>query len=160
MLLRRIVFYAQFPMAVALPVWVLITRGIIENGIGWEFVAYLIVCPILFIALLVIAALVFARKTVRVERAVSWLDTALLIALWAALIASGLYAQQGMAVLVVLLLIAGFWIAAYELFLDTRRRINEFSASLEDAVRQPQEVRQPPGDAGPIWVIPPPTKDQ
>src|SRR6187431_2493774 len=114
MLLRRIVFYAQFPMAVALPVWVLITRGIIENGIGWEFVAYLIVCPILFIALLVIAALIFARKTVRVERAVSWLDTALLIALWAALIASGLYAQQGMAVLVVLLLIAGFWIAAYE----------------------------------------------
>jgi hypothetical protein len=160
MLLRRIVYYLQFPMAVVLPVWVLITRGVIDNGIGWEFIAYLIVCPILFISLLVIGGLVAARKTVRVERAVSWPDTAVLIALWVALIAGGLYALQGYAILVIVLLLGGFWLAIYELFADTRRRINEFSAALDEAARQPSQVRQPPGDAGPIYVVPPPIEDK
>ena len=54
-----------FPMAFVLPVWVLVSRGIVLDGIGWELLVYLIVCPILFIALLVISGIITWRPGIR-----------------------------------------------------------------------------------------------
>ena len=51
MLLRRALYWVQFGMAVALPVWVLVSRGIVADGVGWQLVIYLMLCPILFLTL-------------------------------------------------------------------------------------------------------------
>ena len=154
MLIRRAVYYAQFALAVVLPAWVLIGRGILADGIGWEFLVYLVLCPALFFTLAVLAGLVTARRSVRVEKAVSWLDAGVLLALWAALLVYGLFAVSPLAALVVALLVALFWIAVWELTVETRKRVQGF---VDDLALTPEKARaRTPGDAGRIIVVPPP----
>jgi len=154
MLIRRAVYYAQFALAVALPAWTLIGRGILADGIGWEFLVYLVLCPLLFVTLAVLAALVTARKSVRDAKAVSWLDAGLLLALWASLLVYGLFAVTPLAALVVILIVALFWVALWELATETRRRVRGF---VDDLALTPEMARtRAPGDAGRIIVVPPP----
>jgi hypothetical protein len=148
MLLRRAVYLAQFPLAVVLPLWVLVTRGIIADGIGVDFLVYLFACPVLFVALATISGLISARKQVRVSRAVSWLDAGMLAALWIAIAAYGLFAETGLAAVVVILLALTGWVVTWELVEETRSRIRGFAAGLEAGPRRP-------GDAGRIVVVPP-----
>ena len=72
MLTRRAFFYWQIIGAFLLPSWVLVGRGIIDDGVGWDFVLYLVLCPILCVVMLAVAGLTVARKKVRTARAVSW----------------------------------------------------------------------------------------
>lgn len=157
MLIRRAVYYAQFALTVVLPGWVLIGRGILADGIGWEFLVYLLLCPLLFVALAVLAALVSARKSVRVAKAVSWPDAGLLLALWASLLVYGLFAVTPLAALVVVLIVALFWVALWELTDETRKRVRGF---VDDLALTPEMARaRTPGDAGRIIVVPPPALD-
>jgi len=123
MLLRRSLFFAQFPLAIALPAWVLVSRGIIADGIGAQLVVYLFVCPIVTVALAAISGLIVARKGVRLDRAISWRDAEWLGAIWLSLLGYGFFAFPLLAVLVVLLIIAGFWFEVIELFNETRARV-------------------------------------
>jgi hypothetical protein len=157
MLIRRAVYIAQFALTVVLPGWVLIGRGVLADGIGWEFLVYLVLCPVLFDSLAVFAALVSARKSVRVARAVSWPDAGLLLALWASLLVYGLFAFPVIAALVVVLIVALFWVALWELTDETRRRVLGF---VDDLALTPEMARtRVPGDAGRIIVVPPPAID-
>ncbi len=126
MILRRGLYWAQFGMAVLLPIWVLISRGIIADGVGWQLVVYLVLCPILFVALAVLTGLTIARKKVRTTRAVSWLDAATLLVIWAAVFTYGLFALPALAVLVVLSIVAGFWVAVWQLATETRDRVKGY----------------------------------
>ncbi len=126
MLLRRALYVVQFPLAVLLPLWVLLSRGIFADGIGWSFLGYLVLSPILFLALASIVGLVSARKTVRVQRAVSWLDAALLGALTLTLVAYGLFALPVLAALAVLLVVGGVWLELWQLFTETRGRVRQY----------------------------------
>jgi hypothetical protein len=123
MVLRRSFYYAQFGAIPILPLWLLIGRGIVIDGTGWEFVMLLFVAPILALAMLIAAGLTVARKSVRRSRAVSWLDVALLAAWYLAIIAAGFVAHPVMAVLVVLLAVTVFWSAVWQLYAETRRRV-------------------------------------
>jgi hypothetical protein len=140
MLLRRAMYFAQFPLAAVLPLWVLISRGIIADGIGLTFIVYLIACPVLFVALAVLTGLVAARKSVRVDRAVSWPDAAVLGALWISLVAYGFYALPLLATAIVLLLIGGFWFVLSQWVAETSRRVREAI----DMTPRPQFVSTPP----------------
>jgi peptidoglycan/LPS O-acetylase OafA/YrhL len=123
MWLRRSFYYAQFGAIPILPLWLLIGRGIVIDGTGWEFVMLLFVAPILAVVMLIVAGLTVARKSVRRSRAVSWLDVGLLAAWYLAIIAAGFVAHPIMAVLVVLLAFAVFWSAVWQLYTETRRRV-------------------------------------
>ena len=153
MLLRRAVFVAMFPAAVILPLWILVTRGIVADGIGWAFIAYLFACPILFVLLAAITGIVTARKSVRNARAVSWWDAVVLVVLWVALVASGVFALPLVAVAVVVLVVGMFWLAVWELITETRRRVNSFMTSLE-ATAQGTTSRVTPSNADVIVITP------
>ena len=156
MIVRRVVYRAIFPLAVVLPVWVLIGRGIIADGIGWAFVAYLFISPVLFLALMVTGGLIAARPDVREQKAVSWADAAVLIALWLTLIAVGLYAYPALAVLALLLVLGLFWLAIWELLRETGRRFQRLADDLQAASQpngQGRPRQQPPLDIGEVIVV-------
>ena len=155
MVVRRVVYRLLFPLAVVMPTWVLISRGIIADGIGWQFVAYLFIAPVLFVALMVIGAVIIATPGVRAAKAVSWPDAAVLIALWLVLIASGFFAYPALAVAAVLLVLGAFWLVVYEFVHETRRRIQKFGEDLQAASQQQTTQRPPaaPLDMGEVIVV-------
>jgi hypothetical protein len=156
MLFRRAIYLAMFPAAVILPVWLMITRGIIANETGWTFVIYLFACPVLFVLLMVIAGLVRARKAVRVAKAVSWWDAGVLGALYLGLLASGIFAVPALAVLDVVLVIGAFWLAGWELITETRSRVSTFVTNLETGNIQSSTV---PPARGQVIIIEPGTRE-
>jgi hypothetical protein len=153
MILRRAFYWWQFPAALVLPAWLLVGWGIFGSG-GWSFLGLIILCPVLFIALIAVALIIFARSGVRSARAVSWRDVGLLAAWHASIVAFGFFtpASGWVAVAGILLGLAAFWITLGELFSDTSRRIQATFEAYEQAAR-PQEVRQPPADGGEYIVI-------
>ena len=148
MMLRRAFAWLQVALVVALPLWILVSRGIIADGVGWQLVVYLVLAPILFFALAVLFVLTVARKSVRERRAVSWPDVAVQTAIAAAAISYGLFAIPLLAVVVVLAIVVGFWVAVVQLVTETRDRVKTFL----DATAVPPEPRRIPD----VIVIPPP----
>ena len=147
MLTRRAFFYWQIVGAFLLPSWVLVGRGIIDDGVGWDFVLYLVLCPVLCAVMLAVAGLTVARKQVRTSRAVSWQDVAV-IAVWhAAIIAYGFVSSSGLAVVVVLLAAVAFWSAVWQLFAETRTRVQN-AFSLDPIDTGTYAAKKPRADAG------------
>jgi hypothetical protein len=156
MVVRRVVYRLLFPLAFLLPVWVLIGRGILLDGIGWSFLGYLIVCPILFVMLLVIGGLIVWRPGVRQDHAVSAWDAAVLITLWLVLIAAGFVAHPAIVAAAVVLVLGAFWFAAWELVTEGRRRVravmDDVDATLGGA-RASVPQRPQPTDIGEVIVV-------
>jgi hypothetical protein len=144
MIIRRAFRTWMVIAAVALPIWPLVGWGIFGGG-GWQFVALLISMPILFVAMLTVAGLVWARPTVRRERAVSWLDVGILTLWQACVIGFGLFgpASSAFAVFGVLAGLAAFWVVLWEFFTDARDRARETLAGFEQMAARPT-VRQNP----------------
>jgi hypothetical protein len=136
---RRGLYFALVPAAILLPTWVLISRGLLADGIGWEFLVYLVACPILSVAMLAVSGIVLARKSVRADRAVSWLDAGLLITWWLALVFYGLYALPAIAVIVLLVGLAAFWLGLWQLFTDTRARLRGVMTEFERQAAAPSK---------------------
>jgi hypothetical protein len=156
MVVRRVAYRLLFPLAFLLPVWVLVGRGILLDGIGWSFLGYLIVCPILFVMLLLIGGLVVWRPGVRQERAVSPWDAAVLIALWLVLIAVGFVAHPAIVAAAVVLVLVAFWFALWELVTEGRRRVqavmDDVDATLNGS-RASVPQRPSPVDIGEVIVV-------
>ena len=156
MVVRRVVYRLLFPLAFVLPVWVLIGRGILLDGIGWDFLVYVFVCPILFIALLMIGGLMVWRPGARTEKAVTGWDAAVLIALWLTLIATGFVAHPALVALAVVLVLGAFWLAVWELVSAGRK---QFQAVMDDIDATTRGARasvpqQPsPLDIGEVIVV-------
>jgi hypothetical protein len=157
MWIRRSLFYWQFAAALVLPVWVLIGRGIFGSSLGWDFLLFAFLCPVLGIAMIVIAGLTAARKAVRTSRAVSWLDAAVLVVWHGAIIAFGFIDTTAIAVLVVVAAIAAFWIAVGQLVVETRNRVRSVMASFEEAARadRPAHHTTSPIDDPNVFLIQP-----
>jgi len=155
-MLRRALYYVLMPMAVALPIWLLITRGIVADDSGWAFVVYLITSPILFVLLAILGGLVLARKQVRVEKAVSWIDVGFLVASWVSLLLYGIVGAFPLAIISALAIASTFWAVVVELIQETRARVKTYVDDMAFTAQRPrQRVVQPPGDAGPIIVVVP-----
>ena len=156
MVLRRALYYWQFIGALLLPVWVLIGRGIIAADVGWDFVLYLVLCPILFVAMIAVAGLTVARKGVRDARAVSWQDAAVIGVWHASIITYGFLAISGLAAVVVVVGIVAFWSAAWQLLRETRARVKDaFSLGPIDAGTYAADSYDPGVDAGRVIIINP-----
>jgi hypothetical protein len=151
---RRALFYWQFIAAVVLPSWVLIGRGLILSDVSWDFLLYLLLCPLLFVAMLAVAGLTTARKAVRSTRSVSWRDAAVMLVWHAAIVAYGFVASGALAALIVLVGVLAFWNAAWELYSETRTRVkNALSLDPIDMGRYTAKPQAP--EAGRVIIINP-----
>ena len=141
-------FYWQFAAAILLPFWVLLSRGIIRAEDGWDFALYLVLAPLLAVAMLAVAGLTYARKEVRTSRAVSWQDVAVLGVWHAAIVVYGFIALAPLAAVVALITVGAFWSAVWQLFSETRTRVkNAFSLDPIDAGSYTAQKHQ--ADVGP-----------
>jgi len=116
MLIRRAFYYWQFPAAVILPLWLLIGWGIYADGF-WSFVGLLILCPILFLAMIIVGVLISLRAAVRGEKAVSWIDVGVLAFWHLMIIGFGFYGDSAnwFAVGGVIGFLLAFWMSIYQL---------------------------------------------
>lgn len=149
-LVRRAFYYWQFIAVFVLPAWLFVGWGFF-GGSGWGFLGLLIMAPIVFIGLLVIALIVYARPPVRRSRAVSWKDVALMLVLHGSIIGIGFYgdAATWFLVLAVLSAIAGFWLTLWELVTEGARSVKETMDAFEQAARIPEQQAPPGPGQGP-----------
>jgi hypothetical protein len=154
MLIRRAFRRWLYIAVVALPVWLAVGWAIFGGG-GWGTLGLVLVVPIAFIALGVVALLTSVRPTVREERAVSWVDVGVLGTWHVALIATGFYgASAGLfAVFAVLLALAAFWVAIWQLVSDGARRVQASMTEFERLAAQQQAPGGRP-DSGPSGRAP------
>ena len=137
MMIRRAFYYWQFTAVIVLPLWVLVGRGVFGSSVGWDFVLFLLLCPILAFALLAIAGMTTVRKSVRSERAVSWIDAGVIAAWHAVIIAYGFVDAPLLAALIVIVAVAGFWIALWQLVTETRNRFTSLVEGFERDAQRP-----------------------
>lgn len=153
MMIRGALRYWMFLAIVLLPAWVLIGRGILGSSVGWDLLLYIFVSPVLGLWMLGIAGLTVARKTVRDERAVSWTDAAVMAVWHGSIIAYGFNDAVPIAVLVVAGAITAFWIAVWQLFTETRRRVKGVIAGFEEVARMPTVPGRPADGVGPEIIV-------
>jgi hypothetical protein len=148
MLIRRAFLRWLVAAAVVLPIWLAVGWAIYGGG-GWGTLGLVITVPVAFIGLGIIALLVWARPTVRAERAVSWTDVGVIGAWHLSIIGIGFYgASAGMfGVLAILLAIAAFWAAIWQLVSDGARRVQATMTEFERLAAE-QSNRGAPDAAG------------
>ena len=166
MLIRRAFLRWLVAAVVVLPIWLAVGWAIFGGG-GWGTLGLIITVPIAFIALGIVALLVWARPTVRAERAVSWTDVAVIGAWQASIIGIGFYGQGStfFGVAAILLAIAAFWVAIWQLVSDGARRVQATMSEFERIAAQQagspvrpdaqgeMPARRPPFDDGDGEVI-------
>ncbi|WP_291052207.1 MFS transporter [Herbiconiux sp.] len=157
MFIRRAFFYWQFPAAVILPAWILVGWGVFA-ATGWQIIGLIVGVMMLTVGMLATAGLIFARKDVRAERAVSWLDVALLTVLHGLIIAVGFFtpATALLGTLAVVAVIALFWSGIIQLVVETRRRVRTVLAGFEEQasrIQTPVQSARPPRADGEYIVI-------
>ncbi len=154
MLIRRAFFYWQFPAAVILPAWILVGWGVFA-ATGWQILGVIVGVMMLTVAMLATAGLIFARKDVRAERAVSWLDVGLLVVLQGLIVAVGFFtpATALLGTLSVVAVIALFWSGVIQLIVETRRRVRSALAGFEAQATRIQSPPQKPRVDGEYIVI-------
>lgn len=155
MVARRVVYRLLLPAAIVLPIWFFIARGIVTAD-PWATAAFVIISPVLFLVLLLIAALVFWRPGVRSESAVSVADAVVFPVFWALLIAAAIVTHPGFTALGVVAVLAMFWFVVWELVSESRRRfravMDDVDATLSGA-RASVPQRPEPTDIGEVIVV-------
>jgi len=131
MVLRRAFYYVQFWAIPVLPLWLLIGRGLMMDSVGWGFLALLVACPLLSLAMIAVMGITVARRSVRRARMLSWADASILTAWYLSIAIAGLIASPAVAILVVVLTLVAFWAAVWQLFAETKQRVNSAFASVE-----------------------------
>lgn len=107
-----------------LPLWLLIGSSIFGTG-GWAVLGIFFGAVLLGLGLLAVSGLIFARREVREQRALSWPDVGVL-GLWHLMIIALGFSEDGsgwLSVLVVVVGIGAFWYAVWALFDAARKRV-------------------------------------
>lgn len=158
MWLRKAMYWWQFPAVVVLPTTVLVARGILGSSLGWDFLLYLVLSPVLAVVLLVVAALTALRGSVRQARAVGWVDVAVILSWHAAIVGFAILDSAALAAIVVIIAVAAFWVALWQLVTDTGRRmraaVRDFNVEFA-GVRDEMRQGSPSVQLGEVIVISP-----
>ncbi|QTX04486.1 hypothetical protein [Agromyces archimandritae] len=151
--LRRLFYRWRLAAVVALPAWLFLGWGFFGQT-GWGFLGLLVLVPVVLIALGAVALLIGMRPTARETRAASWPDVAVLAAWHASLVGLGFFGETAtlFGVLALLLGIAAFWLALWQLMRDGSRRMQAFAEAQRRAAGTPPG-RLPPEDGGEYLVI-------
>lgn len=154
MVVRRAFFFWQFAAVIALPAWLLL--GWAVWGSAGDFAGIAIATPFLVLALLGVAGVTFARKSVRSTRASSWLDVAAGGVWHVFVIATGFFGP-GTAAFAALAVAAGilaFWATVWQLVDETRKRVKSVFETIQRGA-VPYRPPQTPIKAGEYIVIEP-----
>ncbi|MCX7522119.1 MFS transporter [Microbacterium sp. STN6] len=158
MLLRRVIYRWQVVAAVVLPLWLVVGTAIFGSSAG-DTLSLLLFAPLLALGMLAVAGLIFARKSVRSSKAVSWADAGVLLLWHASIVATGLRLPgvSWYGVLIVVAGLAAFWLAVWQLVTETRRRVSGVMDAFTQAAAGAAgsaEHRSPSVDAsGPVIVV-------
>lgn len=123
MMLRRW-FYAWLPWSIlVLPVTIF--AGWLATARGWDLFGIVLFPPITFFVLGGLTLLLRARPSARAERAVSWLDLAVVGGYHLSLIAWALFgARFGWIIAIAIVLaLAAVWVALVQLWRDSARQL-------------------------------------
>ncbi|GAA4665140.1 hypothetical protein [Frondihabitans cladoniiphilus] len=82
MWLRRGFYRVLWGAVLVLPLWVFLGRAFFGAPLGYQFLAQILLVPLLFVGQLVVSLILFLRPSVRRDRAVSWLDVGALTLSW------------------------------------------------------------------------------
>jgi hypothetical protein len=156
MLLRRVFYRWQVAAAIVLPLWLVVGTAVFGGSAGGAL-SLVLLAPVLGVAMLIVAGLIFARKSVRTAQAVSWPDAGVL-ALWQASVVVTGFQTPGAGWFAALVIVAGlgaFWLAVWELAGETRRRISGAMNAFAQAAATPQTRHPSPriGADGPVIVV-------
>jgi hypothetical protein len=91
MWLRRAFFSALWVASFLLPLWVLLGRAFFGAPLGYQFLAQIVLVPLLFVGQAIAGGVVVLRSSVRRSRAVSTLDAALLAVAWVGQLGIGFF---------------------------------------------------------------------
>jgi uncharacterized membrane protein len=137
-----------------LPLWLFVGWGV-SDASGWSFVGLLVLAPLLFVFLTIVSVLVYMRAGVRRSNAVSWLDMALVGAVHVAIVVFGLFteATSAVAVLGVVLGLAAFWGAVWQLVQETRERARAALREFEQMATSPTSAPRAHSVDGRVIVV-------
>jgi hypothetical protein len=155
MVIRRAFYYWLFPAAIAVPAWLFVGWGVFGPG-GAGFLALLLGAFFFAVVALVLAAMVFGRKSVRDERAVSWRDVGVSAAWTASMVGVGFFgpATGWFVLAAIALAIVFFWLALAELLGETARRVRSTLDEFERQARPAQRVTSPAdGFDGDVLIV-------
>lgn len=135
-ILRKAFYYWQFAAVVVLPIWLMVAASIFKTT-AWQVLGATFGALAIGFGLLVVSLLFIARKEVRLEKAVSWADVGVLTVWHALIVLMGIYSVTApwISVLVVLVGLAAFWFAVWELFDAARKRVREAMVYLDETAR-------------------------
>lgn len=104
----------------------------------------IILCPVVFLSLMAIASLIYARKQVRETRTVSWVDVVMLSVWHASIIGIGFFdgGTRWFAIIAVVLAIVCFWVAIWELVREARSRLSSALSAAGNGEPRPTPSRR------------------
>jgi len=135
-ILRRVFYYWQFVAVVALPLWLMVAASIFGTT-AWQVLGATFGAVAIGFGLLVVSLLFLARREVRLDKAVSWADVGVLTGWHVLIVLMGVYSVTApwLSVLVVLVGLAAFWFALWELFDAARKRVREALVYIDETAR-------------------------
>ncbi|MEY2849861.1 MAG: hypothetical protein RI885_2528 [Actinomycetota bacterium] len=170
MWIRRAFYWIQLAAIVALPVWIVVAIAMSPRSLGAQDLLALLSWPALAVAMLVVTGLTWARRAVRSTRTLSWMDVAsvgtwiTVAAVYGAFIAGSSALGSGLTGgLLVLVSIAAFWVAIWQLVRAARQRVETVMAQFDRATVRVDSVsageytstREARGDGDILTIHPP-----
>ena len=148
MLVRKAFYWWQLAAIIVLPVWILLGWAIWGSATS-SFLSIALTAPFLVVALLVVTGMIMSRRSVRTAKAVSMLDVGVLAVWHAMIIGLGFFGISAnlFGVLAVAAGIVAFWVSAWEILDETRKRVR---AVFDAAVLQSDRIIRTPGSRSPI----------
>ena len=136
--MRRFFYRWQVAAAIVLPLWLVVGEAVMGGSAGGAL-GLLILVPLIGVAMLAVAGLIVARRSVRRSRAVSWPDVGVLAAWPACIVIAGFEgpAASIFGALAFVAALGAFWLAIWELVTETRRRVSAAMESLARAAMPP-----------------------
>lgn len=163
MLLRRASYWVQLAAVVALPSWIVVARAIAPTGLGAQDVVVFLAWPALAVAMIAVVGITWGRASVRSSRALSWMDVAALSTWYAVAILYGVFISRSSELgtgltggFLVLVSIAVFWVAVWQLIVAARRRVKTVIANLDYRAVPSGEYTATKFDDGNVIRIDPP----
>ena len=155
MWLRKAFYWVQIVAVVLVPLWIAVAVAIAPDSLGAQTVFAFIAWPSLLVGMAVVLGITWARKSVRSARTLSWLDVAALATWYAVAIAYGVVLAAGLPVAagllggaLMLVSIAVFALAIWQLVVAARRRVQTVFASLDQSAVKMAEYGSSRDDAG------------
>lgn len=135
-IVRKAFYYWQFAAVVVLPIWLMVAASIFKTT-AWQVLGATFGAVMIGFGLLVVGLLFIARKEVRLEKAVSAADVGVLTGWHLLIVLMGVYSVSApwLSALVVLVGLAAFWFAVWELFDAARTRVREAMVYLDETAR-------------------------